>query len=230
MDHFFPIFLRSNNIKVAIIGGGTVGTIRAKEMAKAGFLVKIISEKFSSELIKERENNNNLSLVSMKVTLDNLPDAIKESLIVISATNDHDLNRDICNTSRSLGKLCNNPSDRESSDFIVPISSVNENFGIAITTFGNSSLVSKELLKKVIEIAESNEMTNLLKSMTDVKSFLKENVKDPKVRYNLYHVIFNDKVFRELTKAGNIGGSLERAKELIGETHAQREENRGSVK
>lgn len=157
MSYFFPIFLRTSNIKVAIIGGGTVGTIRAKEMAKAGFPVKVISENFSEELIRESQNNNNLSLVKMKVTLENLPNVIRDSLIIISATSDHDLNREVCKISRFLGKLCNNPSDRESSDFIVPISSVNDNFGIAITTFGNSSLVSKELLKKVIEIADSRE-------------------------------------------------------------------------
>lgn len=89
-----------------------------------------------------------------------------------------------------MGKLCNDPSNMENSDFIIPISMVNNDFGVAVTTFGISSIVSKEILNRInSDILASKEIINLLHAMAEIKVFLKENVKDPKRRYHLYHEI-----------------------------------------
>ncbi len=215
MTDFFPIFLRTANIKITIIGGGTVGTIRAREMTNAGFSVRVVSEKFSDELIKFQLESNKLELVQKRVNPSNLDEEVRDSTLVIASTDDPIMNQELCKKARSIGKLCNDPSERDASDFIVPISFIDDNFGIAITTFGNSSLVSKELMKLTVGIAHSTRMMNLLRAMTLVKLFLKENVKDPRRRYSLYHVIFEDEKFRDLAEKGEIDESIQRAKQLV---------------
>jgi len=221
MCGFFPIFLRSYKIDVVVIGGGTVGTIRAKELLKAGFKVKVISKDFSSELKELEKSYQTLFLFKKEININTkleLKELIRDTNLVISATGNPALNKDICELAREMGKLCNDPSNMENSDFIIPISMVNNDFGVAVTTFGISSIVSKEILNRInSDILASKEIINLLHAMAEIKVFLKENVKDPKRRYHLYHEIFDDREFNLRAKEGDIKNALERAKEIVGD-------------
>ncbi|WP_016730927.1 precorrin-2 dehydrogenase/sirohydrochlorin ferrochelatase family protein [Saccharolobus islandicus] len=206
---YYPIFIDLSNFRVLVIGGGKVGTKRALAFKKYGANVCVISLDFSQDLL-----NSDIRLI--KEDANKIDASIIEKYdIILTCTNNFELNEKLCNIAKNLRKLCNNPTNLENSNFIVPIFYSDNDMEIAITTKGKSSIVAKEILSKTISIANSPEMRNLLSAMYDVKTLLKKKVADPSVRYSFYHKIYNDEKFKYYATNGLIEKALYRAEEII---------------
>jgi precorrin-2 dehydrogenase/sirohydrochlorin ferrochelatase len=206
---YYPIFIDLSNFRVLVIGGGKVGTKRALAFKKYGANVCVISLDFSQDLL-----NSDIRLI--KEDANKIDGSIIEKYdIILTCTNNFELNEKLCNIAKNLRKLCNNPTNPENSNFIVPIFYSDDDMEIAITTKGKSSIVAKEILSKTISIANSPEMRNLLSAMYDVKTLLKKKVADPSVRYSFYHKIYNDEKFKYYATNGLIEKALHRAEEII---------------
>ncbi|PVU77920.1 siroheme synthase [Sulfolobus islandicus] len=206
---YYPIFIDLSNFRVLVIGGGKVGTKRALAFKKYGANVCVISLDFSQDLL-----NSDIRLI--KEDVNKIDGSIIEKYdIILTCTNNFELNEKLCNIAKNLRKLCNNPTNPENSNFIVPIFYSDNDMEIAITTKGKSSIVAKEILSKTISIANSPEMRNLLSAMYDVKTLLKKKVADPSVRYSFYHKIYNDEKFKYYATNGLIEKALHRAEEII---------------
>ncbi|ACP55904.1 precorrin-2 dehydrogenase/sirohydrochlorin ferrochelatase family protein [Saccharolobus islandicus] len=206
---YYPIFIDLSNFRVLVIGGGKVGTKRALAFKKYGANVCVISLDFSQDLL-----NSDIRLI--KEDANKIDASIIEKYdIILTCTNNFELNEKLCNIAKNLRKLCNNPTNPENSNFIVPIFYSDNDMEIAITTKGKSSIVAKEILSKTISIANSPEMRNLLSAMYDVKTLLKKKVADPSVRYSFYHKIYNDEKFKYYATNGLIEKALHRAEEII---------------
>ncbi|ACP36112.1 siroheme synthase [Sulfolobus islandicus Y.G.57.14] len=206
---YYPIFIDLSNFRVLVIGGGKVGTKRALAFKKYGANVCVISLDFSQDLL-----NSDIRLI--KEDANKIDGSIIEKYdIILTCTNNFELNEKLCNIAKNLRKLCNNPTNPENSNFIVPIFYSDNDMEIAITTKGKSSIVAKEILSKTISIANSPEMRNLLSAMYDVKTLLKKKVADPSVRYSFYHKIYNDEKFKYYATNGLIEKALHRAEEII---------------
>ncbi|ACP38700.1 siroheme synthase [Sulfolobus islandicus M.14.25] len=206
---YYPIFIDLSNFRVLVIGGGKVGTKRALAFKKYGANVCVISLDFSQDLL-----NSDIRLI--KEDANKIDASIIEKYdIILTCTNNFELNEKLCNIAKNLRKLCNNPTNPENSNFIVPIFYSDNDMEIAITTKGKSSIVAKEILSKTTSIANSPEMRNLLSAMYDVKTLLKKKVADPSVRYSFYHKIYNDEKFKYYATNGLIEKALHRAEEII---------------
>jgi len=206
---YYPIFIDLSNFRVLVIGGGKVGTKRALAFKKYGANVCVISLDFSQDLL-----NSDIRLI--KEDANKIDGSIIEKYdIILTCTNNFELNEKLCNIAKNLRKLCNNPTNPENSNFIVPIFYSDNDMEIAITTKGKSSIVAKEILSKTISIANSPEMRNLLSAMYDLKTLLKKKVADPSVRYSFYHKIYNDEKFKYYATNGLIEKALHRAEEII---------------
>ncbi|TRM74310.1 bifunctional precorrin-2 dehydrogenase/sirohydrochlorin ferrochelatase [Sulfolobus sp. B1] len=210
LKHYFPIFVDLSNFRVLVVGGGKIGSKRALEFRKYGAKVDVLSLSFSDELY-----NSGINLINSDARNVNSNDLQKYD-IIITCTSDFNLNKELCDLAKSLGKLCNNPTNVEDSNFIVPIFYSDENYEIAITTRGKSSILAKEILSQITkQLRENMEIKNLLDAMYNVKLMLKDNIKDSSVRFSLYHVIYNDSIFRSYASKGNLEYALKRAEEII---------------
>ncbi|QGA55016.1 bifunctional precorrin-2 dehydrogenase/sirohydrochlorin ferrochelatase [Sulfolobus sp. E5-1-F] len=206
---YYPIFIDLSNFRVLVIGGGKVGTKRALAFKKYGADVSVISLDFSQDLL-----NSDIKLI--KEDANNIDRNVLEKYdIILTCTNNFELNEKLCNIAKNLRKLCNNPTNPENSNFIVPIFYSDNDLEIAITTKGKSSILAKEILSKITSIANSPETRNLLNAMYGVKTILKKKVVDPSVRYSFYHKIYNDEKFRYYATNGLIEKALYRAEEII---------------
>ncbi|AKA73505.1 bifunctional precorrin-2 dehydrogenase/sirohydrochlorin ferrochelatase [Saccharolobus solfataricus] len=208
---YYPIFIDLSNFRILIIGGGKVGTKRALAFKRYGADVSVLSLDFSQDLL-----NSDIRLIRDDANkIDS--NLIEKYDIILTCTNNSELNEKLCNIAKNLRKLCNNPTNPENSNFIVPIFYSDNDLEIAITTRGKSSILAKEILTKTISIANSSEIRNLLGIMYDVKILLKKKVADPSVRYSLYHKIYNDEKFKYYATNGLINKALNRAEEIINE-------------
>lgn len=208
---YIPLFIDVSSLNVLVIGGGKVGTKRALNFASHGAKVTVVSLSFSDELLK---NKDKIELIQKDAK------ELDENFfsgydIIIVATNDKKLNLEICNKVKELRKLCNNPTQPETSNFIVPIYYSDDKLSIAITTFGKSSLTAKYILDLIKEEVLTSNIYNLVESMSKVKELLKEKISDPSIRFNFYNKIFNDELFRTYVNNGNLDLALKRAMVII---------------
>ncbi|WP_369611392.1 bifunctional precorrin-2 dehydrogenase/sirohydrochlorin ferrochelatase [Sulfurisphaera javensis] len=213
-DIFIPIYLNLADFNVLIIGGGKVGTKRAISFAEHGAKVTVISLSFSDELLKNQDKINLLNENANELS----EELLSRFDIIVTATNDKVLNSKLCSKAKQLRKLCNNPTNPEESNFIVPIYYTDNKLSIAVTTFGKSSLSSKYVLELIREnILSNNAIYNLIEAMGDVKDLLKDEIKDPSKRFTYYSKIFNDEIFRNYVNEGKIEQAINRAKVIINE-------------
>lgn len=212
--NYVPLVLKTNGLNVLVIGGGKVGTKRALKFKKYGANVTVFSIDFSEELLSKKEDINLVRYDASNITEEDL----KKFDIIITATNDRVLNRKICNISKKLKILCNNPTDIESSRFIYPLFYNDGMIMIAVTTFGASSLVSKYILERVSElITKDHYMRTLLEVMSNVKIILKSRINDSEKRFILYRTIFNDHIFEKFIFEGAKDKALKRVEEILNE-------------
>ncbi|MCI2415487.1 MAG: bifunctional precorrin-2 dehydrogenase/sirohydrochlorin ferrochelatase [Candidatus Aramenus sp.] len=210
--HYFPVFLNLNDLKVLVIGGGFVGTKRALKLSAYTPNVTVFSLEFSKEL-----KESNLKLIKGNAR-DIKEDFLRQFDIIFLATGDPQLNRSICLMAKKLGKLCNDPNDPEISSFIMPIFYEDEDIGIAVTTYGKSSTVSKYVMEKIMEnVLNDPTIKTYVELMYEIKRELKKKINDPAVRYTLYHEIFNDEKFENFIKNKDILNARSRAEEIVNE-------------
>lgn len=203
-------------MRILVVGGGKVGTKRALKFREYGADVTVVSLSFSDELSK-REDIRRIELDAREVD----QEFLRDYDIVVTATNSPELNSRICDLCRKARKLCNNPTNPPDSSFIVPIFYEDEDIGIAVTTMGKSSIMSKVILDRALEaVREDPRILLELKVMSDVKAMLKRRVSDPGTRYTLYQKIFVDREFESFINNGNVSNALKRAEEIVNE-HSQ---------
>ena len=91
---FFPLFLKLENKKVLIIGGGKVGFRKSQTLKDYGADITLYSEKITEEEIFKLKD---IKIVNRKVEADDteIRELVKEYFIVIAATDNKNLNEKI---------------------------------------------------------------------------------------------------------------------------------------
>ncbi|QKQ99967.1 bifunctional precorrin-2 dehydrogenase/sirohydrochlorin ferrochelatase [Metallosphaera tengchongensis] len=213
-NRYFPIFVDISEMKVLVVGGGKVGSKRALKFREFNSQVTVISLEFTDELMMKED------IEKIKGEANSLNDEfISKFDIIVTATNNREVNSRLCERAKQLRKLCNNPTNPSQSSFIVPIFYESEDLGIAVTTLGKSSIMSKVILDRVLELINRDpKILFEVKVMGEVKNLLKAKVNDPSLRYVLYQKIFVDKQFETYVNDGNVNSAMKRAEEIINES------------
>lgn len=208
---YLPLFINVSDLRVLVVGGGKVGTKRALHFCRMGADVTVLSKAFSEELKAEKNVKRveaDASLIT-QVELSNYD-------IIVTATDNRDLNSSICTMAKNMHKLCNDPTDPAKSSVIFPVYYEDEDVGIAVTTFGKSSLTAELILDRIKDnVINDDYIKNLINAMYEVKKILKIKLNSPSNRFPLYRRIFDDAYFISLVKNGNIQDALRRAEEII---------------
>ena len=202
-----PLFIRADRLRVLVVGFGKVGSQRARKLRDLGAEVTVVT----------LEEVNEDGIKALKADARDLsPEFFKGFNLVIAATGNKEINDEICKKASQVNVLCDNTLDFESSDVIIPVYYSTEDYMVAVTSYGYSTLFAKEILDRVKNTLESNkELKNLGKAARLLKPLLKSNVKDPKIRYKLYHLIYDDEEFRKRAIMGDLEGAKERALEVM---------------
>ena len=140
----YPINLEIKDMKITIIGGGDVAYRKCKNFLEFGKSVRFVSPEFidSFELIK-----NNVELVYDVYK----EEYIKDSFIVVAATNNKEINKNIGIYCRSCGKLVNVVDDIKLSNYTVPSYVKRGDLLISISTGGKSTSLSSKIKKELEE-------------------------------------------------------------------------------
>ncbi len=142
-NNLFPVFLKLEELRLLIIGGGNVGLEKLNAVVKnsPGTPVTMVATRFNPETISEAKKHTNISLAERPYALNDF-DNID---IVIAAVNDVVLSEQICNDAHAKGKLVNIADKPDLCDFYLSSVVTKGNIKIAISTNGKSPTIAKRL-------------------------------------------------------------------------------------
>lgn len=181
MKEYYPFFISLKGKKILVVGGGKVAERKIKSLIKYPVEIKVISDKITKGLEKLVLEG----LINWEKKLFDEKDISKEFFLVISATDNEELNDFINKLCDKKGILVNNVSGR--GRVIFP-AMVNEgDISIAISSSGFFPYLTKFLKTEIRKFIKP--YSNLLKITKPLRSTLLTGSKKSS---------YNSKIFKEI--------------------------------
>jgi len=182
---YYPIHLDIQGRRCLVVGGGGVGTRKVKTLLACGAKVTVVSPEISDQLQTLAE--------SEPLTLKPRPyrtEDIEGMFLVIGASDDETLNRQISGDAERRNTLCNIADRPEKCNFILPSILRREDLVITISTSGRSPALAKKL-RKTLERRFGPEYGDFLKLMGAVRGKLLSQAHEPEVHKPLFEQLID---------------------------------------
>ncbi len=137
---YFPIQLDIRGRRCLVVGGGGVGTRKAKSLIACGGRVTVVSPTVTGEL-RDLAVADSLTLLQREYDRADLQGVF----LVMGATDDEMLNRRIRTDAERLKILCNIADRPEQCDFILPAVVQRGDLVVTVSTSGRSPALAKKL-------------------------------------------------------------------------------------
>ena len=142
---FLPLFHNLKCRRVIVIGGGEIALRKVRLVAEANAFITIVAKEYCADLIEMRDTNakkgiHNLELITAPYKqkyIENNPDAV----LVIAATNDPELNREVSKHAQQAHMLSNVVDDPGYSTVIFPSIVDRSPIQIAISSGGDAPVL-----------------------------------------------------------------------------------------
>jgi precorrin-2 dehydrogenase/sirohydrochlorin ferrochelatase len=169
MNTLYPIFLKTNQLNILIVGGGNVGHEKLSFLLKSSpnSNVEIVSIKFNDEIIELAKTNK---ITMIQRAFDKMDLANKH--IVVIATEHEETNRKIYHESKRLNILTNVADTPELCDFYLGGIVTKGNVKIAISTNGKSPTTAKRLRQFFEEVVPEN-IDDLVQNLNQYRKKIK---------------------------------------------------------
>ncbi len=137
---YYPVFLDLQNLPCLVIGGGQVGERKVKTLQSCAAKVFLISRELTPYL-EEEVRQGRIQLLAPDYQTEHLPG----KFLVVSATDDPNLNGKIGREARARGILCNIVDKPQECNFILPSLVSRGDLTIAVSTAGKSPALAKKI-------------------------------------------------------------------------------------
>jgi len=167
-NKLFPVFLKLENLRLVIIGGGKIGLekMRAVLQNSPGTSIKVVGKEICSE-VTHLCSQYHLEIVTAPYEPWHLDDAN----IVIVAVNDKQLSAAIRADAKALGLLVNVADTPGLCDFYLGSIVQKGNVKIAISTNGKSPTIAKRI-KENLQVWLPDDIDTLLENMNVIRGNL----------------------------------------------------------
>ena len=137
---------------VIVIGGGVEGSRKVRGLLGQNCKITVITERLNSYL-EELSNEKKIEIIKMKIKNANVLDNYHDIFLILAATDNKELNRQIVEKGRSMKSFVYAADDPPISDFsyasIINIEGVMQ---VAISTYGKSPIMARKLRIKTERI------------------------------------------------------------------------------
>ena len=170
MNHLYPIFLKVHELNILLVGGGFVATEKLEFLLKSSpkAQVTVISPMFRPEFLEVAELAETVTLIEDEYD----EKYLGGKHIVIAATNNKAVNRQIRNESKERFLLVNVADTPELCDFYLGGIVTKGNLKIAISTNGKSPTAAKRI-RQLLEEVLPDELDDLLENLNAYRATLK---------------------------------------------------------
>lgn len=171
---FYPINIKIDDMQITIIGGGKVAYRKCMNFLDFYKKVTVVSKDFIDEFNEIKDKIN--------IIKDGYDEKyIKESFVVIAATNNKCINRKIGIYCRDNGKLVNVVDDVNLSNFTVPSYVKRGDLLLSVSTGGKSPSLSSKIRKELERIYDES-YEEYVKLLGQVREVIIKNTVDIKER------------------------------------------------
>ena len=177
---YYPVNLDILNRKCLVVGAGSVGTRKVLTLLNCGAIVTVVSPDVSEKLL-ELANNGSIRWEKRSY----LASDLDTMFLVIGATNDEELNRQISADAEKLNMLCNIADRPNVCNFILPSIVNRGDLVISISTSGKSPAFAKKL-RKELEKQFGVEYTEFLRLMGAIREKLLSEKHEPEAHKHLF--------------------------------------------
>ncbi len=173
-NELYPIFLKVSQLNVLIVGGGTVALEKLSFLLKSSPNAKVlvVSKEYDENLLKLVEEHN----VSTATAPYN-KSALKNKQLVIAATNNKQVNKQIYLDAKSENILINVADTPELCDFYLGGIVTKGNIKIAISTNGKSPTLAKRLRQFFEDVIPEN-IDDLATNLNEFRKTIKGNFQE----------------------------------------------------
>src|SRR5258706_10703872 len=180
-NHLFPVFLKLENLRLLIVGGGAVGLekLNAVISNSPATRIKIVAESIREEIITLSENQKNIELIERSYQHEDLNDVD----LVIVAVDDKRISTVVQKDAKEKGILINVADTPELCDFYLGSVVKRGNLKIAISTNGKSPTIAKRL-KEIFNDSLPDQVDDLLENMNIIRSKLNGNLSSRIIKLN----------------------------------------------
>ncbi|MDL1956038.1 MAG: bifunctional precorrin-2 dehydrogenase/sirohydrochlorin ferrochelatase [Candidatus Desulfofervidus auxilii] len=185
---YYPILLDLKGKNCLVVGGGQVAWRKIKRLLDCGAKVKVVAREVLPEL-KEAIDKKNVIYLGKEYK----SEFLKDTFLVIGATDDEELNQKLSIEANNINILCNIVDQPEKCNFIVPSVVVRGDLIIAISTSGKSPALAKRLRLR-LEKEFGEEYAHFLNLLGKIRDIIKKKIPDQKQR----EIIFAKLVDSEL--------------------------------
>ncbi|MGD0573498.1 MAG: bifunctional precorrin-2 dehydrogenase/sirohydrochlorin ferrochelatase [Sedimentisphaerales bacterium] len=192
----YPIFLDLNGRRVVIIGGGSVATRKAETILCSGARLVVVAPHLDDTLRKVCAGTK-AELIESKYS----KDYIGRATLVIAATNDEALNKQIYKDCQQLEILCNVVDSPGLCDFYVPAVVQRGDLQIAVGTDGNCPAYAGHLRKKLENIF-TEKHGEFLAQLEAIRGFIIEKIADAAERKAILGKLADDESFEYFLQNG----------------------------
>ncbi len=182
---YYPVYLDIQNRKCLVVGGGSVGTRKVMTLMDCGASVTVVSPDFTTQLFQLADTR----AIKLKKRPYRSSD-LDGMFLVIGATNNEELNRQISEDAQRLNKLCNIADRPEACNFILPSFINRGDLIIAISTSGKSPALAKKL-RKDLENEFGQEYAEFLRLMGVIRQRLLSKNRDSKTHKYLFEQLIS---------------------------------------
>jgi len=177
---YYPVNLNINKRRCLVVGGGKVATRKVKTLLACGAKVTVVSPEVCAA-IGDMAASGRITLVRRGYVSSDL----KGCFMVIGATSDMPLNRQISADAEKQNMLCNIADVPEVCNFILPAVIRRGDLIIAVSTSGKSPAFAKNL-RQDLETAFGDEYARFLDLMGAIRKRLLCEKHDPEEHKDLF--------------------------------------------
>ncbi|MGS2740527.1 precorrin-2 dehydrogenase/sirohydrochlorin ferrochelatase family protein [Sinomicrobium sp. M5D2P17] len=179
-NELYPVFLKVNELNVLLVGAGNVGYEKLSFLLKSSPNAKVIvvAPDFSDE-VRTLAEKHHIPLLHRPYSTN----VLHKKHMVIAATNDPEVNKQICDDARARNILVNVADTPELCDFYLGGIVTKGNVKIAISTNGKSPTMAKRL-RQLFEEIIPEDINELVENLNRYRGTLKENFEEKVEKLN----------------------------------------------
>ncbi len=179
-NELYPIFLKVAELEVLIVGGGNVALEKLSFLLKSSPNAKVlvVSRDFDKELLKLTSKFN---VTTVKAIYSKA--ALKNKQLVIAATNNKEINKQIYADAKSENILINVADTPALCDFYLGGIVTKGNIKVAISTNGKSPTLAKRLRQFFEEVIPEN-IDDLAENLNSFRKTIKGDFEQKVIKLN----------------------------------------------
>ncbi len=207
---YYPINLDIKNRHCLVVGGGAVGTRKVTTLLECGARVTVVSPEPTPQLKKLAAAGS----IQLKVRPYRSAD-LNDTFLVIGATDDDGLNRQVSDDANRVKTLCNIADRPEVCNFILPAIVRRGDLVLTVSTSGKSPALAKQLRCK-LEAQFGQEYADFLRLMGAIRDKLLRQAHEPEAHKGLFNKLIGSNLI-QLMQSGKTEEINSLLCEILGE-------------